>query len=143
MAILNYTTQIAVEKTAGEIQKKLAQAGAKAVMTEFDDEGVLSFMSFQLDTVHGRLSFRLPANIDGVFNSLTNSRVERRYRSREQAARVSWRIVKDWIEAQIALVEAEQAAMAEVFLPYMQDPATGQTVYEKLEDGGFKRLSHG
>lgn len=144
MAILNYTTSIAVEKTAGEIQKKLRLAKAAAVLSEYDDEGVMTAMSFRLKTSHGTLSFLLPARIDGVFKRLVDDGdIRNKYKTREQAARVAWRIVKDWIEAQIALVEAEQAEMAEVFLPYLQDPATGDTVYQKLSSGGFKQLTAG
>ena len=38
MPILNYTTSISTEKTAGEIQKKLAMAKAQAVLCEYDDD---------------------------------------------------------------------------------------------------------
>ena len=103
MAILNYTTSIKTEKTASEIQKKLAMAGAKAVLSEYDDGGVMYAMSFRI----GTLTFLLPINIDGVHAALkTDQRVPKRLQSREQAARVAWRIIKDWIEAQIAIIEA-------------------------------------
>lgn len=141
MAILNYTTSIAVEKTAGEIQKKLSMSKATAVLSEYDDEGVMVAMSFRINSPHGVLSFRLPARIEGVYRRLVEDNVPRKLQCREQAARVSWRIVKDWIEAQLALVEAEQAELAEVFLPYLQDPATGDTVYQKLSGNGFKQLT--
>jgi hypothetical protein len=60
--------------------------------------------------------------------------------------RVAWRIVKDWIEAQMAIVEAGQAEMAEVFLPYatIEDGTTTmfrafQLVQERkaITDGGL------
>ncbi len=64
-----------------------------------------------------------------------DKRVDRpKYRTRAQAARVAWRIIKDWIEAQLALVEAEQVDMVEVFLPYAQVQG-GRTVYEALTSG--------
>jgi hypothetical protein len=34
------------------------------------------------------------------------------------ARKVAWRIIKDWVAAQLALIEAEQATLAQVFLPY-------------------------
>ena len=45
---------------------------------------------------------------------------------RAQAVRVAWRIVKDWVEAQMALVETQMVTTAEVFLPYavMKDGRT-------------------
>lgn len=73
--------------------------------------------------------FRLPCNVSGVYRALQNQKIERRYKSESHARRVAWRIVKDWIEAQLAIVEANQAEMAEVFLPYAID-GTGQTFFQ-------------
>ena len=47
----------------------------------------------------------------------------------EQAERVAWRIVKDWVEAQMAILESEMVKLDEIFLPYMVNDA-GQTLYE-------------
>ena len=137
MAILNYTTSIATEKTAAEIQKKLAMTGAQAVMSEYDKDGVMCAMSFRIDTMF----FRLPINIDGVYTTLTeDASVPKRLKTYEQSARVAWRIIKDWIEAQIAIIEAGQAELKQVFLPYAQN-RDGKTLYEAMRDGGFKQLT--
>jgi len=141
MAILNYTTSISTEKTAGEIQRKLANAKAQAVLCEYDENGVMNFMSFRIMNASGSVFFRLPANTQGVYKALqNNSKVPRRLKTKEQAARVAWRILKDWIEAQLAIVEAEMADLTEVFLPYAQNQS-GQTVYETLKGNGFKLLT--
>ena len=137
MAILNYTTSIATEKTAAEIQKKLAMTGAQAVLYEYDDNGIMSAMSFRIKTIF----FRLPINIEGVYTVLVeDSSVPNRLKSHEQAARVAWRIIKDWIEAQIAIIEAGQAKLEQVFLPYAQNQ-DGKTLYEVVRDSGFKQLT--
>jgi hypothetical protein len=142
MAILNYTTSISADKTAAEIQKKLAMARAQAVLCEYDDETVMCAMSFRIMTPHGQIFFRLPANTQGVFKALkSDNKVPKRLKTREQAAKVAWRILKDWIEAQLAIVDAEMADMTEVFLPYAQND-NGQTVYQALEQNGFKALTH-
>ncbi len=142
MAILNYTTTVGIEKTATEIRKKLTAAKARAVLCEYDDEGIMHSMSFQVLTPHGMIFFKLPANANGVFNALRkDDSVPPRLKTREQAAKVSWRILKDWIEAQLAIVDAEMASITEVFLPYAQNK-TGETVYESLEAGEFKQLTH-
>lgn len=142
MTILNYTTTIAAEKTAMEIQSKLAKAKAQAVLCEYDATGVMAAMSFRINTKHGLVFFRLPANTDGVLRALTRDpKVPRRLKTRAQAANVAWRVLKDWVEAQLAIVEAEMAEMAEVFLPYAQDHR-GQTLYHALNDQGFKALAH-
>ncbi len=92
--------------------------------------------------MHGVMTFRLPANIDGVLNAMKrNSKVPRRMVCQEQAARVAWRIVKDWVEAQIAIIEAEMATLPQVFLPYAQTD-NGQTVYERFEKQGLPALTY-
>jgi hypothetical protein len=143
MPILNYTTSIKVEKTVGEIQAALAMAGAKAVLFEFDGP-VVEAISFRIEYNGELISFRLPSNIESIFRVLRDDpNVPRKLRSREQASRVAWRIIKVWLLAQLAIVEAEQAEMVQVFLPYAQHPESGQTVFENMQDGGLKRLSHG
>lgn len=143
MPILNYTTSVSAEKTIGEIQKKLAGAGAQAVLVEYDDEQVVSSVSFRLRYNGAMVSFRLPAQIDPIYVILQrDDRVTRKLKTREQASRVAWRIIKDWVEAQLALVEAEQVEMVEVFLPYAQNPQTGETVFRQLANNNFALLTH-
>ena len=142
MPILNYTTSISTEKTAAEIQKKLATAKAQAVLCEYDDDTVMCAMSFRINTPHGIIMFRLPANMQGVFKSLKRDpKVPRRLKTKEQAAKVAWRVLKDWVESQLAIVEAEMADLTEVFLPYAQG-ADGKTVYQSIEANGFNLLTH-
>lgn len=127
MPILNYTTSISAHKTGAEINAALAKHGAVAVASMYAD-GEPSGVAFRIETIHGVREFELPANIDGVFKALSASRaVPTRLKSREQATRVSWRILKDWIEAQIAIIESGMAQLDEVMLPYMVTPS-GATV---------------
>ena len=142
MPLLNYTTTISTEKTSSEIQKKLAKAKAQAVLCEYDGNAVMKAMSFRIETTHGMIFFRLPANTHGVLKILkADDKVPNRLKNEEQAARVAWRILKDWVEAQLAIVDAELADMAEVFLPYAQGH-DGQTIYQTIKNGGFKQLTH-
>lgn len=141
MAILNYTTSIAAEKTAQEIQVKLVKASASAVLMEYEN-CVLSHLSFKVSTKHGEMAFRLPANIDGVLKAIQrDSDVPKKLKTRDQAARVAWRIVKDWVEAQLAIIEADMATLPQVFLPYMQTN-TGETVYQRFEKQGLPALTY-
>ncbi len=140
MPIANYTTSISADKTVGEIQGMLSRAGASAVMFEFEDS-IVKAVSFKIPHNDAMIAFRLPSNIDKMYVYLQNSGLDPRYRTREQASRVAWRIIKDWLRAQLAIIETEQAEMVEVFLPYAQNPETGETLYEQLESGGFRQLT--
>lgn len=42
--------------------------------------------------------------------------------------------------AQLAIVEAEQAEMVQVFLPYAQSERTGETLFELMSGTQFKLL---
>jgi hypothetical protein len=139
MPLLNYTTQIDAGKTVAEIQMILSCAGALAIMTEFD-AGVLVGISFRIGTPYGPTSYALPCNVESVLKILhENSKVPRRLVNKEQAARVGWRIIKDWIEAQLALVETKMVTLDQVFLPYarMKD---GKTLYARCIESGINNL---
>jgi len=142
MAILNYTTKIDSIKTIGEIQQILVSHGAKKIVSDYDDDGVPVNVTFCLIVRDQMTAFSLPANYAGVLRAMEkNKKVPRNLCTKEQAVRVAWRIVKDWVEAQMAIVEAEVAEMAEVFLPYTVTKS-GNTLYKEIENGGFK-LSDG
>ena len=109
-------------------------------MSEYENNEV-SAIAFQLEMEGQVLSFRLPINVDGVLRAIKRDTVRNEFKNKEQATRTAWRILKDWVEAQMALVESNQADLAEVFLPHLQD-STGQTIYNRLKSGGFKALTY-
>jgi hypothetical protein len=145
VGLLNYTTSISGEKTVSEIQAKLAQAGARQVLHEYDPLGNVSALSFRIQTQFGEIAFQLPANISAVEATLKkqarSGKIPRRFENDPaQAARVAWRILKDWVEAQLALIETGMVTVEQVFLPYAQN-AIGQTVYESLLEKRFTGLA--
>ncbi len=139
-AILNYSTGVDVNKTIGEIQTILGRHGNIQVLTQFE-QGLPASISFRLQTAHGQLSFILPANVGKTYDVMrSHAKIPGKLKTREQAARVAWRIIKDWIEAQMAFIQTGQVAMEQLFLPFVQG-SNGQTLYETLESGGFKNLT--
>lgn len=131
MPILNYTTEINAEKTVTQIQRILAAKSARRIMIEYGPTQEIARITFEIAFNGALLSFVLPANIEGVFKSLEKSNISKSFKTKEQAERVCWRILKDWLESQMALVESFQADFATVMLPYaiMKD---GKTVAENL-----------
>jgi len=131
--ILNYTTTVDQAKTVTQIQHILGSKGAKKVMTEYDS-GNVTAITFALEVNGTEVYFKLPCNPEGVLRAMHKQHVPFRYRNKEHATRVSWRILKDWVEAQMAIVEAEQAEMAEVFLPYdIVNHQSGQTLFQRVK----------
>jgi hypothetical protein len=134
--LLNYTTTIAVDKTVAEIQSMLARKGATAIQIDYASGQPIA-LSFQIATEIGVRGYRLPANIDAVYKTLTlqyeRKAVRRVFVTKDQAARVGWRILKSWLEAQLALLETRMATLAEIMLPWMIAGQDGQTVYQLFE----------
>ncbi len=158
-AILNYTTKIPVETTIAEIEKMLADSGASKILKDYDQESNVSSISFTLVTEKGELPFKLPMNKESVLQVLKNQSGEyRRQKSRsggygqqvrvipdsmvnkEQADRVGWRIIKDWLEAQLALFFLQMVKIEEIFLPYMYNAKEDKTMFQMLEEKGFDKL---
>ena len=136
MALLNYTTQIDVEKTIGEIQKMLGKHGASKIMTDYSD-GVISALSFAVQVNDQQRGFRLPCDWRPVLTLMKNDpKVPRRLCEQSQAVRVAWRIVKDWVEAQMALIDTSMVRTEDVFLPYIV-MGDGRTLAENIQDGKF------
>ena len=117
MPILNYSTTIAADKSVADICKLLSAKGANKIITDYENGKVVS-IQFAIAVKNTPIHFKLPCNWKQVQKALIKQKVAKKYQSDEHAIKVTWRILKDWIEAQVALIEAEQAAMEEVFIPY-------------------------
>jgi hypothetical protein len=119
MSLLNYTTKIEVEKTVGEIQKILGKHQAQSIKTDYENGSVVA-LSFLLN-INGKMAgFKLPCDWRPVLQIMKrDNKVPRRLCEQEQAVRVSWRIIKDWVEAQMALVDTMMVNTEDIFLPYM------------------------
>lgn len=141
MAILNYTTQIDPHKTVGEIQRILVRHGARNIAVDYDDAGNPAALSFLVEVRDEWINFRLPSNYNGVRRAMDRDRsVPKRLKTDAQAVRVAWRIVKDWTEAQLAIIEAGLATLPEVFLPYAV-AADGRTFFQHFEERGPRLLT--
>lgn len=114
----------------------LVAHGATHILMDYD-QGQPVGLAFIVATAYGDVPFKLPANIDRVQAVLDKQRV-RTTVSRELASRVAWRILKDWIRAQMAILETEMVSIDQIFLPYMQAGEKGKTLYELMLDHRFQ-----
>lgn len=138
MPIMNYTTDVSVSKTMGEIQSALARRGVTRISTLFDENGVAAGLAFTMRTDYGIRDFELPVRTEGVLAAMrSDTKVPKAKANPEQAARVAWRIAKDWLEAQSALIDARLATLDEVMMPYMVASYDGEravTMYGAFRD---------
>lgn len=138
MAILNYTTTVDSFKTVSEIEYILMKHKAKSIMKNCDGESITG-LSFLIDTGIQLIPIRLPVRVEECFEVLKKEKAKGTKNikaTREQAERVAWRILKDWIEAQMALLDIQMVRLEEIFLPYIETNG-GKTIYERLEEKKF------
>lgn len=143
MAIKNFTTDVPVNRTVSEIHLMLADHGAKRILFDYSDDGKVNAISFTISTPYGEQAIKLPANAERVRAVLHEQKNSTKNRSRtpiddsqEQADRVAWRIVKDWLAAQLAILETEMVTVQQVFLPYFINNK-GETLYEVYASGNL------
>jgi hypothetical protein len=154
MAILNYTTEVPPERTVGEITSLLIRKGARSVTTNYGEGGDLQGISFIMLVGGLPVAFLLPSNVDGVAGSMlrdkpwNNTRRAKgglmgyKAKIRERARWVAWRILKDWVAAQMALIESNQAEAAQVFMPFAQQK-DGRTMFQLFVENNQKQLAAG
>lgn len=130
MTLANYTTSVPAVRSANEITKDLVRAGARGIGSEYDPQGRMVSMVFTMVVAGDSFSYTLPVRVDAVQAVLIKQRVEKRYQTRDHAERVAWRILRDWVRAQLAIIETEMVQLDQVMLPYMSTD-NGMTVYDR------------
>jgi len=140
-AVKNYSSSIAINRIFTKLQKVLAEHGAKHIVFDYGDDGKIYGMTFVIETAGRKIPIKLPARVDKAASLLERQYREGLIKSRkvlepEQAYRVAWRNILDWVDAQMALLDIEMAKIEEIFLPYMADQ-TGKTFFELMEKSDF------
>jgi hypothetical protein len=144
--IKNYTSGVPVDRTLSRIEAILVRGGATNIAKDYKD-GVLVAVCFSVVNPNGghRMTIRLPANAEGVYEAMKlkirRPRAGTLDKLRDQAGRTAWKLMQDWIEVQMSLIEMHQAEFLQVFLPYVWDGE--RTFYTALKAGGFKLLGTG
>lgn len=133
---LNYTTKIPADRSIAEISQMLAKAGAKKIMHDYDDSGNINALSFMIELDGQPIGFRLPTDWRPVSQIIAeirrnNTKLSRDVLTDQHAINVAWRITKDWVEAQLALLETKMVTTQQLFLPYAVTN-NGETLYEHI-----------
>lgn len=157
MFLKNYTSDVPVLETLHRIEKTLIKCGVSGITKEYGKDETVIAVAFQIPHANGKVNIRLPVDekkaIDVLWldyvgddklstdgNSIHwNSRKKKtRADFVEQGRRTAWKIMQDWVEVQMSMIQMKQAETLEVFLPYVWDGQT--TAYRKLRDSGFRAL---
>lgn len=144
MGLKNYSTNISTQKTILEIEGLLCKHRATDIWKQYDTNGNIIALNFAVNTDFGKMPFKLPVNVEAVRQILKTEKKGKRINlSKSQvedvqtASRIAWRIMKDWIDAQMALVDISMVKIEQVFFPYAYDFNKQQSLYESFKDRKF------
>lgn len=133
-ALFMETTKVSPLVTAQQIQTLLVAAGARQVLTEYNEKREITGIHFILSVDNQQLPFKMPVRTEKLFEYFRQKASGRSMRSREEiqekAKRVAWRQLLRWIEAQLAFIDTGMARTEEVFMPYIE-VAPGVTVFQR------------
>ena len=147
MTLKNYTSSVSATRSISYIEAKLAGCGANQIVKFYNDESRITSLAFVMSINGVEMPFKLPARVDQCERVL-KAQVRRPHsdtfkRISEQAERTAWKIVSDWVDVQMAMIELSQVEFMEVFLPYLFNYDKNQTFFETIKERGYKALLTG
>ena len=141
--VKNYTSQVPASRSVNRIEERLVKYGAKNILKLYES-GKLIGVAFIVVVDGLDMSFRLPARVDRVEKQLRGlvhrPRSGTLDRIADQAERTALRLLSDWVDVQMSLIELDQVELIEVFMPYIYDYTKNKTLFEKMKDTGFAML---
>lgn len=160
MFLKNYTSDVPVHQTIYRIEQVLLKCGVSGIMKEYGVNQSITAITFQIKLDPEKpWAVRLPVNVqkawdvlwldyadgnmltaDGMRVAYPASRRKKKHKGefREQAERTAWKIVQDWVEVQMSMIQMQQADFREVFLPYLWDGK--RSYFQAVKDAGFAGL---
>lgn len=155
----NYTSEVPVSQTIYRIEQVLIKCGVSGIAKEYTgSDGDIAAITFQIKLDGQRpITIRLPADKSAALQALwldyadgdklTPDGTSIHWNSRKkkvkddfakQAERTAWKLMQDWVEVQLSLIQMKQADFVQVFLPYVWDGQ--QTFYQTIKDGGYRAM---
>jgi hypothetical protein len=165
MFLKNYTSNVPVSETIHNIEKVLIKCGVSGITKEYGTTpGEIISLIFHIttDPAAPKFTVRLPVNkeralealwldyVDGeklnakgdAIDAWGSRKKKRKADFVQQADRTAWKIIQDWVEVQMSMIQIKQADFVEVFMPYLYDGE--QTIYQRaVAAGGVRTLMLG
>jgi hypothetical protein len=143
----NYTTEIPVQKTISEIEDILVKHGATDTWKQYDSAGKVIALNFAVNTEFGKVPFKFSIDAN-VICGVLREQVKQGSRGIsmkqasdiEHARNVGWRIVKDWIDAQMAMVSLKMRKLEQIFLADIYDMRSEKTFFQILQGKKYAGL---
>jgi hypothetical protein len=141
--IKNRTSVVTVSKSITKIEDCLVAHGAKDILKTYVD-GRPNGLAFIINIGESSVPFKIPSRVDRIVSKMTEKRKRLRKGSidkiTQQAERTAWKILSDWVEIQMTIVDLDQAEIMEVFMPYIYDRSKEQTFFDKAKQNNFSMM---
>lgn len=145
MNIKNYTSTVDTSRSMAKIEELLVEIGATNINKQYENK-VCTGITFLLYDQHMQktLPFHLKAQVEECFTILWKDvkrpRTDTRATLQHQANKTAWKILSDWTEIQCSMILLGQAKPLQMFLPFMYDTKSDETLFDKITSGQVKLL---
>lgn len=145
MNIKNYTSTVDAIKSMSRIEELLVEIGATNINKEYKNK-ICTGITFLLYDVQLQktIPYHFKAEVDECFTILYKQVKRPGPHSKEiamqQAGRTAWKILSDWTELQCSMILLGQAKPLQMFLPFLYDTTTKETLFDKVAAGKVKLL---
>jgi hypothetical protein len=145
MNIKNYTSSVEASRSMARIEELLVEIGATNINKKFSEKVCtgITFLLFD-QQLQRTLPFHLKAQVEECFTVLWKDVKRPRHDTKkilmQQANRTAWKILSDWTEIQCSMILLGQAKPLQMFLPFMYDLKSEETLFDKVTSGKVKLL---
>ena len=145
MNIKNYTSTIEASRNMAKIEELLVEIGASNINKKYEEKICtgITFLLFD-QQLQQTIPFHLKAQVEECFTILWKDvkrpRPDTKTTLQAQANKTAWKILSDWTEIQCSMILLGQAKPLQMFLPFMYDMKTNETLFDKVSSGKMKLL---
>lgn len=145
MKIKNYTSEIDSTLSISKIEKCLVEIGASNINKEYENKICMGITYLLHDSITNQtICFNLKAKVDECFKILWKEVLRPQAGTKDkimqQASRTAWKILSDWTEIQCTMIILGQASPLQMFLPFVYNPKTKETLFERIVSGKSQLL---
>ena len=145
MNIKNYTSTVDAVRSMAKIEELLVEIGATNINKQYENKICtgITFLLFDLQ-LQQTLPFHLKAQVEECFlilwKDVKRPRPDTKTILQHQANKTAWKILSDWTEIQCSMILLGQAKPLQMFLPFMYDMKTSETLFDKVANGKLNLL---
>ena len=145
MNLKNYTSTVEASRSMARIEDLLVEIGATNVNKQYVDKVCTGITFLLYDSQIGQtLAFHLKAQVEECFTifwkDVKRPQANTKQLLKQQANKTAWKILSDWTEIQCSMILLGQAKPLQMFLPFVYDMKSNETLFDKVTAGKLNLL---